>query len=82
MPVEDNVDLSGDGGVLKKLLKEGTGGDELPSTGCTVSVHYAGRLTDGTPFDSSYDRNEPFSFQVGVGKFFVLKKMTTRIIMF
>lgn len=68
MPVEDSVDLSGDGGVLKKLLKEGTG-DELPGTGCTVSVHYAGRLLDGTPFDSSYDRNEPFSFQVGVGKF-------------
>lgn len=53
-----------DGGVLKEILKEGTG-NEFPSTNCQVEVHYTGTLLDGTKFDSSKDRNEPFKFDLG-----------------
>ncbi|HEV7666582.1 MAG TPA: FKBP-type peptidyl-prolyl cis-trans isomerase [Chloroflexota bacterium] len=44
----------------------GTGAEAQP--GKTVSVHYTGWLTDGTKFDSSKDRNQPFSFPLGRGQ--------------
>ena len=31
-----------------------------------IQIHYIGKLQDGTKFDSSYDRGEPFSFQIGL----------------
>jgi FKBP-type peptidyl-prolyl cis-trans isomerase len=50
-------------GVQYKVLKAGTGAVKPKQTD-TVSAHYAGRLVDGTKFDSSYDRGEPLNIPV------------------
>ena len=49
-----------------KTTKEGTGERQVKN-GDTISVHYTGKLTDGTKFDSSVDRGVPFEFTVGQG---------------
>ncbi|MAG59619.1 peptidylprolyl isomerase [Candidatus Woesebacteria bacterium] len=46
------------------VLGEGT----EATSGAKVSVNYLGTLTDGTKFDSSYDRGIPFSFTLGAGE--------------
>ncbi|KAG1855784.1 FK506-binding protein 1 [Suillus fuscotomentosus] len=43
-------------------------GKTFPKRGDTVTIHYVGTLENGTPFDSSRDRKEPFVTQIGVGK--------------
>lgn len=55
-----------DSGLRILRLAEGTG--EEASSGDQVTVHYLGCLTDGTKFDSSYDRSQPFGFRLGAGR--------------
>ncbi len=49
-------------GLQYEVLKAGEG--EVPSAQSTVTVHYEGKLLDGTVFDSSYKRGEPATFGV------------------
>jgi FKBP-type peptidyl-prolyl cis-trans isomerase FkpA len=50
-------------GLMIEDLTLGTG--DLANAGQKVTVHYTGWLTDGTKFDSSKDRNDPFVFPLG-----------------
>ena len=47
-------------------LKVGDGAEA--KEGNQVTVNYTGKLEDGTKFDSSFDRNQPFSFRLGAGQ--------------
>ncbi|XP_032379565.1 peptidyl-prolyl cis-trans isomerase FKBP4 [Etheostoma spectabile] len=68
IPMEgEDITPKKDGGVLKLVKREGTG-TELPMTGDKVFVHYVGTLLDGSHFDSSRDRGEKFSFELGKGQ--------------
>lgn len=55
-----------DSGLRYQIIQEGSG--IKAEKGKTVSVHYKGQLTDGTVFDSSYKRNQPIDFALGVGQ--------------
>ncbi|ABZ94085.1 FKBP-type peptidyl-prolyl cis-trans isomerase [Leptospira biflexa] len=52
--------------LLIQDTKQGLGKEAIRGT--TVVVHYTGKLTNGKVFDSSVDRGEPFSFQLGQGQ--------------
>ena len=66
----DDLDLSNAvttaSGLQYIVVKEGDGA--TPQKGNNVTVHYTGTLEDGSKFDSSRDRNSPFSFKIGVGQ--------------
>jgi len=51
-----------------KYVDEVVGTGKSPSPGKSVTVHYTGTLENGTKFDSSYDRGEPYSFPIGAGR--------------
>jgi len=54
-------------GVEIEVIEPGDG-KNFPKTGQRVTVHYTGTLTNGTKFDSSRDRGQPFSFAIGMGR--------------
>lgn len=53
-------------GLKIEDTQEGTG--EAVKSGDTIVIHYKGTLTNGTTFDSSYDRGQPFETTIGVGQ--------------
>lgn len=53
-------------GLQSVTLRTGSGATATP--GRTVLAHYTGWLTDGTKFDSSYDRGQPLAFPLGAGR--------------
>ena len=53
-------------GLYYVMTAEGNG--EKPQVGQLVKVHYTGKLLDGTVFDSSVEREQPFQFPLGVGQ--------------
>ncbi|MDA8808168.1 peptidylprolyl isomerase [Flavobacteriaceae bacterium] len=53
-------------GLRYKILNKGIG--DSPTKGDKVKVHYKGMLIDETVFDSSYKRNQPIEFNVGIGQ--------------
>jgi len=57
---------SSDGTLVSQDLVVGTGA--TAAVGDLVTVNYVGTLTNGTKFDSSYDRNQPFTFRLGAGQ--------------
>lgn len=63
LPTNPQTTPSGLGYVIDQ---PGTGAK--PQAGQSVSVHYTGWLTNGTKFDSSRDRGEPFEFALGQGE--------------
>ena len=63
----DTADVTKSGSGLQYRDEQVGSGTEA-TRGKRVSVHYTGRLDDGTTFDSSRDRGEPFAFTLGVGQ--------------
>lgn len=64
--VDEAAFTTTDSGLKYHDFEAGSG--DSPKTGQTVTVHYTGWLEDGTKFDSSLDRGEPFAFNIGTGQ--------------
>ncbi len=62
----DTSSPTASGTLVIEDLTVGTG--PVAATGNTVTVQYVGTLLNGTKFDSSYDRNQPFTFVLGAGR--------------
>jgi len=65
-PLKAHKTMTTESGLVYEDITTGTGA--TAQAGQMVSVHYTGWLTNGTKFDSSKDRNQPFSFHLGAGQ--------------
>src|SRR4029079_14792873 len=65
-PVRASAAITNPSGLTYLITKKGTG--RQAKAGETVILHYTGTLTYGVKFDSSRDRNEPFTFKLGAGR--------------
>ena len=61
-----NLAISSENELKITINKEGSG--DRAEIGMSVSVHYTGKLEDGTVFDSSVPRGQPFTFTLGAGQ--------------
>ncbi|MFN7014270.1 MAG: FKBP-type peptidyl-prolyl cis-trans isomerase [Bacteroidia bacterium] len=61
-----NKEFTTESGLKYKIIHEGNG--QRAKAGDMVSVHYTGKLTNDTIFDSSYSRNQPIKFKLGAGQ--------------
>jgi FKBP-type peptidyl-prolyl cis-trans isomerase len=64
--IELNKEYTTASGLKYKITEKGKGPKAV--VGANVSVHYVGTLLDGTKFDSSRDRGQPFNFKLGEGR--------------
>jgi peptidylprolyl isomerase len=65
-PVKNPQTVKTASGLEYTITSKGNG--KKPAEGDTVKVHYTGTLLDGTKFDSSVDRGQPFTFKLGLGR--------------
>ncbi|TVQ89032.1 MAG: FKBP-type peptidyl-prolyl cis-trans isomerase [Bacteroidetes bacterium] len=64
---DNNITVeSEESGLIIVIEEEGTG--PKPQSGQNVTVHYTGKILDGTVFDSSVERGQPFTFRLGRGQ--------------
>jgi peptidylprolyl isomerase len=66
LPAFAEAPVKSNSGLQYTDVKEGKGA--TPKEGQVVIVHYTGTLPDGTKFDSSRDRGDPFKFILGAGQ--------------
>merc|ERR1719317_1669965 len=62
------MDILREAGLRIEFLHTPVTCSRVTVAGDLLSVHYTGRLTDGTTFDSSYDRKRPLDFVIGKGQ--------------
>ncbi len=69
-PIVENIDTTDWGGGVVEMQQEDivVGEGTEATEGKLVTVHYTGTLLDGTKFDSSVDRDDPFKFTLGAGE--------------
>ncbi len=65
-PVKKPITMKTTSGLEYTITAKGNG--KKPVSGDKVKVHYTGTLLDGSKFDSSVDRGQPFSFKIGAGQ--------------